>query len=126
MCELDLRRFIEINKRLDLETAKRIMLQVVDAVIYLHQSRIFHRDLKPDNILLKRFDDLTVKVSDFGLSTTEILSANEFPGTTQYKSPEIFNRKPGFYWAKNDVWAMGIIFFSLLNRAVPWVNPNER
>ena len=124
MCDLDLAKYVEIHKKLDLPTAKNIMLQIASAVIYLHESQIFHRDLKPENILVvKSIVKTYVKVSDFGLSTSEISSNYHFPGSPMYKAPEIYYKLVGYPWAKNDVWAMGLIFFNMLTGQDPWTKP---
>ena len=122
MCEFDLEKFIEINKKVDFQTAKIIIQQVASAVTYLHELQISHRDLKPANILVKSLDDITVKVNDFGLSTTDILN-DDWAGTRKYMSPEIYRRWKGQPWDKNDVWAMGLIFFNMLTGTNPWTEP---
>ena len=123
---LDLVQVIKESYQLDIATAKKIMLQVASGVIYLHESGIYHRDLKPDNILVTSMDDLTVKICDFGASTTTVNSSNNFTGgTDRYLSPEIFNHQSGVSWAKNDVWAMGVTFYTMLTAKYPWNNPNE-
>ena len=126
MYGLDLVGVIKESYQLDIATAKKIMLQVASGVIYLHESGIYHRDLKPDNILVTSMDDLTVKICDFGASTTTVNSSNNFTGgTDRYLSPEIFNHQSGVSWAKNDVWAMGVTFYTMLTAKVPWNNPNQ-
>lgn len=122
MCEMDLKRYMESTK-LDLPKTKEIMAQVADAIIYLHHMGIFHRDLKPENILVT--SDLIFKIADFGQGTREKFSRlGNSAGFKEYLSPEIFNRKGGYSWAMNDVWAMGVICFQLLTRRLPWDNPN--
>ena len=124
MCQMDLEKYIEINKKLDFPTAKNIMLQISGAVVYLHDSGTFHRDLKPENILVNSYKNIiTVKINDFGLSTAENYSSNVIAGTRLYMSPEIFNHLSGISWAKNDVWALGLIFFNMLTGTYPWEAP---
>lgn len=48
--------------------ARRYLVQMLQAIKYLHDQNIAHRDLKPENILLKSKDDDTIKISDFGLA----------------------------------------------------------
>lgn len=70
--------------------------QICDALRYLHQSKVTHRDIKPDNILIKSQDPLVVKLSDFGLSkvvTNEDEFLKTFCGTLLYCAPEIY---PGY------------------------------
>lgn len=59
---------------------RKIMFQVVQGLCYVHRNGFFHRDMKPDNILI--VDDKTVKISDFGL-VREIKSS---PPYTEYIS----------------------------------------
>lgn len=49
--------------------ARAIIRQILDAIIYMHSIGIMHRDIKPENILLESHkDDITCRLSDFGLS----------------------------------------------------------
>lgn len=76
-------------------TAKQMATQVFDALHYLHNKRITHRDIKPDNILIASLDDdnFIIKLSDFGLS--KVVNNNDtflktFCGTLLYCAPEVF------------------------------------
>ena len=125
MCSSDLKAFISKRKTLDLPSAKKIMKQIADAIVYMHRHGIYHRDLKPDNILLKSMEELTVKVNDFGLSTGKYY-AREIVGTYSYLAPEILEEPDENYevtWEKNDVWGMGMIFFEMLTGKPPWETP---
>lgn len=49
---------------------KEIFIQLIDALVYCHSKGVYHRDIKPENILMS--SDCVVKLSDFGLSTTNL------------------------------------------------------
>jgi serine/threonine protein kinase len=64
---------------------KRIVLQICDAIDFIHSKGIFHKDLKPQNILISR-DGWNVFLCDFGLATDKRTDARG-GGTTPYMSP---------------------------------------
>lgn len=66
--------------------AKALFLQILDAVEFCHSIGIYHRDLKPDNILVTN-GGMTVKLADFGLATTEYITSDFGCGSTFYMSP---------------------------------------
>ncbi|RHZ77305.1 hypothetical protein Glove_182g21 [Diversispora epigaea] len=96
------------------------MIQLIDAVGYMHNNNILHRDLKPDNIFLS--DNLDLRVGDFGLSK-ELNSTDERQrnpcGTLPYMAPEILNPKVG-YGFEADIWAIGVIMYILLFGCQPF------
>ncbi|KAI8092414.1 kinase-like domain-containing protein [Gilbertella persicaria] len=69
----------------DNDKIKHIFLQIIDAVDYCHQHKIAHRDLKPENITLG--PGLQVKLTDFGLATTQSISYEFGYGSAFYFSP---------------------------------------
>ncbi|CAG8546985.1 533_t:CDS:2 [Diversispora eburnea] len=85
------------------------MIQLIDAISYMHDSNILHRDLKPDNIFMS--DDLDLRVGDFGLST-EFTSTDERArtpcGTLPYMAPEMLKPEVGYRY-EADIWAIGVI-----------------
>ena len=72
------------------ELLKNVFVQILDAVEYCHENGIYHRDLKPDNILINE-DGTQIKLADFGLSTTSKISDSFGCGSPPYMSP-------GEYW----------------------------
>ncbi|UJR38773.1 hypothetical protein I4U23_031438 [Adineta vaga] len=114
-----------MNNGLERIEALRIFSQIVEGIIYLHEKRLIHRDLKPDNIFFSLDKADTVKIGDFGLVRREIVeesNANDnstkitySTGTESYMAPEqklSDNRK--LLTRKVDIYAMGIILFELL------------
>ena len=104
------------SKAIDESKIYIIIKQILLAVHYLHLHNICHRDIKPQNILLKRKNDISnIKLIDFGLSVKnfENIGENKICGTWAYMSPEmLFNHK---YYKPIDLWAIGIIMYQLLN-----------
>jgi len=89
------------------DEAKIYMKNIFSAINYCHKLNISHRDLKPDNFLLKSNDpNAEVKVVDFGLSKE--INDNKFAtniGTAYYVAPEVLSGK---YTYKCDIWSLGV------------------
>ncbi|KAF5896602.1 interferon-induced, double-stranded RNA-activated protein kinase, partial [Clarias magur] len=99
--------------------ATEIIKQVLKAVKYVHLKKLYHRDLKPVNIMFGH--DGGVKVGDFGLVTNEqrdddgkLLERTKGAGTRSYMSPEQIQGR--VYDRKVDIYAVGLIYFVLLWR----------
>lgn len=98
---------------------RAIMRSVISAVAFIHSNNIVHRDLKPENILLDA--NLKVKISDFGMAAelTEGVYLRELCGTPGYMAPEMLKCSMGVenissYGQKIDLWACGVIMYTLL------------
>ena len=65
---------------------RHVFLQLLDAVEYCHSLGIYHRDLKPENVLCFE-DGLRVAITDFGLATTDKVSAEFRTGSVYHMSP---------------------------------------
>lgn len=64
----ELLKYVEEKGRLNEIEARRIVLQIINAVSYCHNRGIVHRDLKLENVLFKTKGDLLIKVVDFGIA----------------------------------------------------------
>ncbi|KAI8078879.1 kinase-like domain-containing protein [Halteromyces radiatus] len=102
---------------------RHVFLQLIRAVRHCHQSGVYHRDLKSENIMV--FDGgWTVKLGDFGLATTDPVSKDYGCGSTFYFSPEcqgdFDEHRQGYATAPNDIWSLGIILINLTTGRNPW------
>lgn len=106
--------------------AADVMLQMLQAVNYLHSHCIVHRDLKLENWMYREAaGDDRLKLIDFGFS--RILGAVDetldMPcGTLHYTSPEVLARK---YTSQCDMWSLGVICYMLLLGRPPFRGPNN-
>jgi serine/threonine protein kinase len=95
-----------------------VLLQISSGMEYLHRQSIVHRDIKPANILVHKG---VIKICDFGFATVIKEQQDLFRticGTPLYMSPELLFSKP--YTVKSDIWALGILFYTLLYRCHPF------
>ncbi|CAD8154103.1 unnamed protein product [Paramecium pentaurelia] len=114
-----------IQKKLTEDEIIGIMRSLLSAVEYLHAQGIIHRDIKPDNILIKNKNDLSsIKLADFGLSfqyDAEIQyyqTVSHQCGTFIYMAPEqILNMS---YNKTVDTWSCGIVLYMLLQKKHPY------
>jgi serine/threonine-protein kinase len=111
-----LREVMRAEGPLTPRAALDIMGPVLQALSAAHRAGIIHRDVKPENIILRE-DDGTVKVADFGLAravTTQTTASQTgvLLGTVAYLSPEQVER--GIADARSDVYAAGLILFEML------------
>lgn len=103
-----------IGKHHDERMLLKWLIELTDALKYLHQKKILHRDLKPDNCMLTKSQQ--IKIIDLGLATI-ISSSHQVRtrvGTAQYASFEKCNGKA--YDGRDDIWAMGCIMIELIIR----------
>jgi hypothetical protein len=87
--------------------------QMASALCHMHNQRVYHRDLKPNNVMLTGRS--TIKIIDLGLASRNTSSASlrgTLVGSAPYAS---FEKTTGVrYDSRDDIWAMGLIFLELL------------
>ncbi|MBD2211098.1 AAA family ATPase [Nostoc linckia FACHB-104] len=102
-----------------------IALQIVEILHNLHQYRVIHKDLKPDNILINP-SSREVKLIDFSIAsllpreTQEIKNPNVLEGTLNYISPEQTGRMNRGIDYRSDFYSLGITLFELLTGELPF------
>ena len=121
----NLYEFLDENKLSEFQVIY-IMFQILSAMNYCHNMNILHRDLKPDNILIKKSENglCRVKICDFG--TSYIFKKGEKQkeaiGTLNYMAPEVLKEK---YNQKCDLWSCGVIMYILLTGRKPFVGRDD-
>jgi serine/threonine protein kinase len=107
--------------RIPLETVIQLVNPIVQALQYLHDRGLVHRDIKPHNLLIGSNNE--IMLSDFGTTITSyslspiIASLREFEGTTPYAAPEQLQGKPG---RSSDQYALGIMVYEWLSGDWPF------
>ncbi|KAF3769911.1 hypothetical protein M406DRAFT_270917 [Cryphonectria parasitica EP155] len=109
---------------LETEHVRRFMLELVDAVAYIHSKGVYHRDIKPENIFLGK--DGTMKLGDFGLAIKDKWTYETSVGSDRYMSPEQYDSAgAGYSPAQADIWAIGICLLNILFSRNPFTTPTE-
>jgi cyclophilin family peptidyl-prolyl cis-trans isomerase/predicted Ser/Thr protein kinase len=122
----DLNRWFEETAALPeperLELAAKLLARVADGVAFAHQNGTVHRDLKPQNVLVR--EDGEPAVLDFGVARhredVSLTSGAAAPGTPSFMAPEQF--EPGHEGPPEavDVWALGSIAYLAFTREKPF------
>ena len=121
----ELYNYLLRHGRLPVEQVQKIFTQLVGAVSYVHNLSCVHRDLKLENILLDKNEN--VKLCDFGFTREyegKISHLQTFCGTVCYSAPEMLKGEK-YAGEKVDVWSLGIILFALLTGELPFDDDDE-
>ena len=119
-CSGTLSELLKRRKRLHEFEVRCYVRQICEGLKHMHRKKVIHRDLKLGNLFLDR--DLTLKIGDFGLSCElDYLGqqVNMICGTPNYIAPEVIEGSQG-YSQEVDVWAVGVIMFTLLTGRPPF------
>ncbi|KAL9111317.1 MAG: hypothetical protein Q9227_004194 [Pyrenula ochraceoflavens] len=144
----ELSSFVQRNGVLTEPMGQNVTRQILHALEYLHQRKITHRDIKPDNILIASHNPFLVKLSDFGLSKCiddQETFLKTFCGTLLYCAPEVYpdygmyvagearkRRRAGDpplktspYDSSVDMWSFGAVLFHVLCNKPPVVGRGD-
>ena len=110
--------------RLDFQTtfsvkeASEIMIQLLDALSFIHEHGIIHRDIKPQNIFYS--PNGTVKLADFGIAQniSEDDTSEGVFGSVYYLAPEACAGEPATI--QSDIYSCGVTYFQLLTGRLPF------
>jgi len=106
-----IKTFLGRGGYLDEKYVNRLMRQFISGLKYLFSLGIYHRDIKPDNLLLSK--NYNLKISDFGLATINKSGQfNRLCGSPLYMAPEILISAT--YDKNSDIWSIGLVMFELL------------
>ena len=109
-------------------TINRIILPTCNALAQAHSSNLFHRDLKPDNIMYTDPSRSEIKITDWGLgkdinkkslALTTATTDVEIGGTPGYCSPEQWFALDNLVDGRTDIFSLGIIFYEMMTRIRP-------
>lgn len=124
-------------------TLKSILSQILSAICHIHKSNYFHRDVKPENILIiptsqyygsnelipyyRKRDNFVVKLADYGLARNinDIKPYTDYVSTRWYRSPEILLKRKN-YSKSIDIWAFGTVAYEIAKFSPLFPGSNEK
>ncbi|KAK1240314.1 hypothetical protein MKX08_007756 [Trichoderma sp. CBMAI-0020] len=130
----DLQKYMDKPGLIDEVDVREISFQVLEGLSYMHREGFAHRDIKPDNVLIRSQPPTSkwwVKISDFGISkrvegSNKVVSS--IKGTIPYMAPELLFHEPSSPNPINhqaaDMWALGEMAYRLLTKTAVFPTQN--
>jgi len=111
---------IQEKTRYKEKEARDMVFIILQAIKYLHDHNIVHRDIKAENLLLDTTEGSTIKLVDFGFATTcgDSFNITGQLGSPSYVAPEILRNEA--YGKPCDMWSFGIVLYHLLGGYLPF------
>src|SRR5664279_1212753 len=121
-----LREILNEQKKMPPERAIKITARILDALQYIHEHGVVHRDMKPENVMVDEQDN--IKLIDFGIASNHgsrrltFAKLSQTMGTPDYISPEQVRGGRGD--ARSDIYSVGVMLYEMLTGKVPFSGPN--
>ncbi|XP_043819948.1 death-associated protein kinase 2-like [Dromiciops gliroides] len=119
--------FVAEKESLPEPEASEFLLQILDALVYMHSLNIAHFDLKPENIMLQQKDVIKPKIKIIGFGMAQKIEKSmrlgNRCGTPEYIAPEVIKLEPLTVVA--DMWSVGVITYILLSGISPFQGETE-
>lgn len=117
---ISLEHYLQDRGPLPSDIALPIFIEIAEGLSFAHQRGVFHRDLKPGNVLLTvdESESTKVKIIDFGLAAVNFEAADRdaqgktMVGTPCYMAPERLEARP--FDARSEIYSMGCLMYEVL------------
>ncbi|XP_044261504.1 cyclin-dependent kinase 1 [Tribolium madens] len=125
---MDLKKYLDTipqGSYMDPEMVKSYLYQINEAILFCHQRRVLHRDLKPQNLLINA--NGAIKVADFGLGRAFGVPVRVYTHevvTLWYRAPEVLLGSAR-YSCPIDIWSLGCIFAEMANKKALFQGDSE-
>lgn len=124
MTKGDLRKYINKTGAMKESNARKMFADILNGVVYLHQHRIAHLDLKLENLLLN--EESVIKITDFGCARIQVGQKrfNTPCGSYAYGAPEVISGQT-YDGMKADIWSLGVILYCMVSARLPYADDGQ-